>query len=902
MLGALVACALLPAVAGSAFAYFRARDELLDQGRAKLHRSAKRLALTLYDRLRQVEAQPDARDSGETHVGEALALEPGALGPLAGLEREHLAAGRSLLRTRLGAGGETEILLVRGDPGEPQSLRALRIAAGFLWRTPDENLLENDQEFCVFDGSGVPLHCSLPALAGVAREGRAVEAEVDGRRVLSSSWSVFLRPAFAAGDWHIVLAEPRDVVLAPVSSLRRSFPLLVALSLLLGLLLALPQIRRSLGPLRQLTLGARRIAERDFEARVAIHSGDEFEALGHAFNGMAAELGRQFHALEAKSEIDRSVLAARDLPEIAQVVLQQLPRVAEVSPVALVVLSGDEGGRARVFRPAGGDRVTSAEVELDPAVLTWLASPGTEGSRGASGEPALRAALAIAEPRIHVVALRAQGRLLGALVCCWSAAAADAAAPRGLADQIAVAVWNARMVEEIRYHAYYDGLTGLANRQLGIEWLRQALLQARRRDGQVAVLFLDLDRFKRVNDSLGHAAGDELLRLVGGRLVDTVRATDAISRPGGQDGAISRLGGDEFVVVLPEVRDLNGAASAAQRICEALRAPVTLQGREIFPSGSIGIAMFPHDGDSPDDLLKHADAAMYEAKRAGRDGFRFYREVMNAEATRHLTLETRLRKALHSQDLRVAYQPIVCPEGRTVGGVEALVRWTDAVLGQVSPPEMIAIAEESELIVALGEWILETACRQVVAWEREGLGALYVAVNTSPRQFTFPGFASSVGAVLQRTGLPPDRLVLEITETLLLSRVHDPARTLRELKAAGVRLSIDDFGTGYSSLAYLKEFPIDFLKIDRSFVKEIGIHPRDEAIVAAILELGHLLGLKVVAEGVETDRQLAFLEARACDAIQGYLLGRPMPADEIGAAIARIAESGGAARVAPSAG
>jgi diguanylate cyclase (GGDEF)-like protein len=890
VLAALVTSALLPAAAGSAIAYVRARDELLAQGQERLQRSAKQLALTLYERLRQAEAQIPGQRGADTRVATPLELDSDVRGSLDPAERAHLAAGHSLLRTMHETPGDAGVLLIRGAPGTPSSLRAWRIRSEFLWRTPEENLLEVDDEFCVQDGHGLVLHCSEAALGGTAVAERSFATRIAGRAMLGTAWSIFLRPAFATSDWRVVLAQPRDAVLAPVRSLERAFPLLVALSLLVGLGLALPQIRRSLGPLQALTLGARRIAERDFEARVAIRSGDEFEALGDAFNGMAAELGRQFHALEAIGEIDRSVLAALDLREIARVVLEQLPRVVSAAPIGLILTPADAGNRVRVFRPAGAGQIVASEVELEAPALAWIDALEPEGGVASnhSRERALRSALETSQTRIRVVPLRAQGRLLGALALSGREVAADEAALRGLAGQIAVALWNARMIEEIRYFAYYDGLTGLANRQLGTERLHQALLQARRRNGQVAVLFLDLDRFKRVNDSLGHPAGDELLRRVGRKLSDTMRATDTVSRPGEADGSVSRLGGDEFVILLPEVRDLNGAASAARRLLEALRAPVSVQGRDIVISASIGIAMFPHDGDSADELLRNADAALYEAKRAGRDGFRFYHEMMNAEASRRLTVEARLRKAVETRELRVAYQPIVYPDVRRALGVEALVRWTDPELGPISPAELISVAEETGLIVALGAWILEAACSQAVAWEREGVGPLYVSVNASPRQVTSPGFARSVGETLQRTGLPPQRLVLEITETLVVSRAADPAHVLDELKALGVGLSIDDFGTGYSSLAYLKEFPLDFLKIDRCFVKEIGVGARDEAIVSAIVQLGHLLGLQVVAEGVETEGQLAFLRARGCDAIQGYLLGRPVPPDEVPAALARI--------------
>jgi diguanylate cyclase (GGDEF)-like protein len=448
-------------------------------------------------------------------------------------------------------------------------------------------------------------------------------------------------------------------------------------------------------------------------------------------------------------------------------------------------------------------------------------------------------------------------------------------------------VSNARLVEEIQFLAYYDGLTQLANRQLGRERLAQAIARAQRHGDGVAVIFLDVDRFKRVNDSLGHAAGDELLRVIARRLSQALRGSDSISRAADELGSLSRQGGDEFIAVLPEIRDPLAVAAVARRIVEELGEPIPLQGQELHVTVSAGIALYPHDGDTPEELIKNADAAMYDAKSSGRDAVRFYRAEMNAEATRLLTVQARLRKALESGGLDVAFQPIAaCADGRIVG-MEALVRWTDAELGPVSPLELISVAEESGLIEALGDEILEVAARRAVALRLEREDVPGVSVNVSARQFNSPGFAARVGEILRRSGLPPERLVLEITESVMLRRGSDPLATMAALKELGVRIAIDDFGTGYSSLGYLKAFPVDVLKIDRSFVIGIGEDPRDEAIASAIVELGHLLGLRVTAEGVQTEQQFHFLRARGCDSIQGYLLAKPALAGDLPEALKR---------------
>jgi diguanylate cyclase (GGDEF)-like protein len=391
-----------------------------------------------------------------------------------------------------------------------------------------------------------------------------------------------------------------------------------------------------------------------------------------------------------------------------------------------------------------------------------------------------------------------------------------------------------------------------------------------------AVMFMDLDRFKNINDTLGHAAGDVLLIETAKRLKECVRRSDVIAR----------IGGDEFVILLREVSDQSQVARIAQKILTAVVKPLAIHGHECRITGSIGISMFPTDALDEETLIKNADAAMYVVKEEGRNGFRFHFRDITSQSIERLTLEASLRGALERDELLLHYQPKQDLGDGGITGVEALLRWQHPDLGLLPPSRFIALAEESGLIVPIGKWVIETACAQNVAWQRQGLSALRIAVNLSPRQFADPALLSDIEAALKKSGMAPELLELEITESMVMQNVERAMRVLKAIKGLGVMLAIDDFGTGYSSMSLLKKFPIDVLKIDRSFVREITSNSEDKAIADAIIALGRALNLTIVAEGVETPEQENFLRAHHCDQVQGYLISKPVPADEFAAFMA----------------
>ncbi len=447
--------------------------------------------------------------------------------------------------------------------------------------------------------------------------------------------------------------------------------------------------------------------------------------------------------------------------------------------------------------------------------------------------------------------------------------------------------------EQVRRLAYFDTLTGLPNRLLFTEQLMSAMAHAERHGQQLAIMFIDLDDFKRVNDTLGHGAGDDLLKEIGARLAGSIRGLDAVARGGASDdgNTIARLGGDEFIVLLNNVDDAVDAGAAARRLVAALAEPVTVQGTELYASCSVGVAIYPGDGGDIETLLMNADTAMYRAKETGRGGLQFYDRSMNARARERLETETLLRHAIERDEFVLHYQPRVDLANGRIVGAEALIRWQHPQRGLLMPKEFISLAEDARLVIPIAEWVIAAVCRQIGLWRTAGLRPIPVAVNLAAPHLRERALPELVQRVLMEHALPSSLLEIEVTESILM---HDPEQSVanaRRLAALGVSLSIDDFGTGYSSLSYLKRLPISALKIDQSFVRDIATDPDDAAIITAIIAMAHSLSLRVVAEGVETDAQRRFLRDHGCDEFQGFLVSVPVPAAEFAQMLARAPQA-----------
>jgi predicted signal transduction protein with EAL and GGDEF domain/FixJ family two-component response regulator len=447
-----------------------------------------------------------------------------------------------------------------------------------------------------------------------------------------------------------------------------------------------------------------------------------------------------------------------------------------------------------------------------------------------------------------------------------------------------------RAEEQIRRLAYCDSLTGIPNRQAFLEMLERELQRSKIGNKKFAVLFMDLDAFKRINDTLGHNVGDQLLQQVSDRLRDTIRPSDLLSRgdsltrEGGdssQGTNLARLGGDEFTILIPDLDRVEHALNVAHRVKDAMRRPFLIDGNEIFVTASIGISLFPEDGDDCTSLLKFADTAMYHAKNCGKNNAKLYSSSLTMQIMSHVKLEVGLRKALQNDELYLLYQPQLDVRSSEIVGVEALVRWRHAERGIISPTEFIPLAEETGLIVPIGEWVLRTACNQARMWQKLSRKPVRVAVNLSAKQFKDENLSQIVLSALHDTGLDPRLLELELTEGTLMDDAKATMATLEQLRGIGVYLSIDDFGTGYSSMNYLKRFDVRALKIDRSFISGLPQDSENAAITRAIIAMAHGLKMVVVAEGVETGEQLVMLEEYGCDLVQGFYLSRPAPADTV---------------------
>jgi two-component system CheB/CheR fusion protein len=425
--------------------------------------------------------------------------------------------------------------------------------------------------------------------------------------------------------------------------------------------------------------------------------------------------------------------------------------------------------------------------------------------------------------------------------------------------------------QRISYMASHDALTQLPNRTLLQDRIQQTLAHCARRHQLSAIIFIDLDKFKAINDTLGHDVGDELLKQTSARLVSHVRSEDTVARHGG----------DEFIILLTEICHPEDAGAIAQKLLESLLLPFHINSHALYISASIGIAIYPDDGQDMETLLKNSDLAMYHAKESGRNNYQFFSAKMNELAAEKMSLINELRHAVERQELFLAFQPVVDLPSKTICGLEVLLRWRHPTLGLISPVNFIPLAEESGLILPIGEWIFRTVCSQLNEWLQQGYEVPRLAINLSAKQFLQPTLADTIAAILKESSVNPHYIGLEITESMLVHNIEETAATLLQLSRMGIEISIDDFGTGYSSLSYLKKFPINKLKIDKSFVDDITVNPDDAAIVKAIIAMAHGLSIKVVTEGVETQGQLDFLAQQGCEQYQGYLYSKPLPALEI---------------------
>ncbi len=637
-------------------------------------------------------------------------------------------------------------------------------------------------------------------------------------------------------------SDRRGAAQTAILSTQNALLITGALTFAIALLLGVFAARAIATPISQLQQASAGISAGNLNARVAVANKDELGELALTFNAMAEALKKSSQEnLAAKSYLDNIIASMAD---------------------ALLVT--DTHGLISHSNQAAAEIFGYAQEELAYKAIGMLLEETKE-------EPFIIAAdaLHLRLRNVETFARRKNGERIEVLVS--RARLGAAGQGEGCVFLLKDLSEQRRAESNLQYMATHDMLTLLPNRLLFTDRLQQTLARAPWRKHKVAVLMLDLDRFKNINNTLGHNTGDQLLKAAGERL-------SALLRPG---DSVARLGGDEFALLLTDLGKTEDVMHIVEKVFTALSEPILLEKRELFVTASLGISLYPDDGSDAHTLLRNADIALYRAKEQGKNTYQLYSPAMNARAAENMELEAALRRALLRGELVLHYQPQIDMASRRMISAEALLRWDREDQGLISPLSFIPLAEETGLIIPIGEWVLYNACRQARQWQEAGLGPLRVAVNLSDREFNNKNLIDMVSHALKDTGLAPELLELELTEGIIMKNTDTTVETLHELKAMGIKLSIDDFGTGYSSLSYLKRFPLDTLKVDRSFVKDIPDDPDDMAITAAIIAMAHNLRLNVVAEGVEDERQLQFLREHHCDMVQGFLFSRPIPAEDV---------------------
>ena len=902
-----VLSAFLPLALIAVLSLSQVRSLLLEQGEQRLATVAKTYGMTLFERLllaSDVAATAAGNPAAAAGAGSMAARTFSTLAEMApdrtialigesprvelGTEaRKRLAAGQPWVAIT-GEGANVRVLVAIALAQRPASVVVGELREEALWGSADE--FPSATGFCVLEDEEPRrvLYCSEPMPLEILRslrvQGRSGFASAqwtrDGETTRARAWSQFLRAGFGTPDWMVVASQPERHQLARLLEFTNVYLPVVALTLLLVAWLTVRQTRDIAGPVALLARRARGIADNDFTSRLNLEREDELGELADAVDQMSMRLGSQFSSLTTLSEIDRLILATQDIAQVVRIVLQRLGAAVPAQVVAITLFDQDNPDQARTFfRPPDAPQTTSLErhavAPADRALLeaasgaTWVDIPA--GVPAASFlAPAARfgAAAAFLQPIVW------RGGVCGVLSLGYREAAIlaedERQEARELADRIAVAIGSAWRDDQLYQQSHFDPLTGLPNRLLFKDRVEREIARGQRENTSFALLFVDLDHFKHVNDSFGHGAGDKVLLETSRRIGRCVRDSDTVAR----------LGGDEFTVLLGRLNHPQEAWVLAESVVAVLSQEFNVGEQHCFLSASVGIASFPADGASAEELLKSADTAMYRAKAAGRAQAVFFEEKMNREALARVTLDRDLRAAIDRDELVLHYQPQVDVASGRIRGAEALLRWNHPKHGLVSPTRFIPLAEESGFIEQIGRWTIERACAQMKEWRAQGLPLERISVNVSPRQFRRRGLEDFIRQAVESCGLPAACIEFEITEGLLLERGEAVEGPLLELERMGHRIALDDFGTGFSSMTYLQRFPVHTVKIDRVFVEGLVLSADSQAIVAAIIAMSHALGKLVIAEGVETEGQLALLKTLRCDEIQGFLVAPALPPAE----------------------
>ena len=795
-----------------------------------------------------------------------------------------LEAGRTVVMRAVIQGQQPTLFLVRGvSAGGLNRLAYLELAPDWVWKDLS-TLQSNGTPIAVVDADGAVLQSTVPLL----EETGAMFGEHIKRTSISNapshamSWHgsgeewmgvlthlPLVDERITTVPWAVVALERRVSVFARSRAIWGLLPYAIGLALLLSAIGAAYIGRRNLPALRLIENGLRSLASRKFD-RLTVDAVDEPRTLLRTFNACAASLEERFRAMETLAEIDQLLLGPAELEQILESILERVQAVTRCHSVSITLLDVDARGHGRIYLAANGlTGLPVSRVELDDDMVATLEAE-TEGLTITRCEERrhsfLRPMNEIGSEFFWVWPVMPEDRIEAILAVGYREAPAldphVAECGSEFAHRLAMALSKNARDERLHRQAHYDPLTALPNRLLFLDRLNQELASATAGLSRGALLYIDLDHFKSVNDSVGHPAGDQLLTIVAQRLRSCVKEGDTVAR----------LGGDEFTVILRNVIDPDAARAVAERIIESLQLPVNLGGRDQYVCASIGITLFPDDGMTIEELMRNADTAMYRAKDLGRGRAQFFDVNMTVKPS--APTETGLHRALRRREFSLFYQPQFSVADGSLAGLEALLRWQTPRDGVRFPGDFVPAAEESGLIVDIGGWVLEAACAQLAEWREQNIAPPRLALNVSAQQLKHPEFPKVVRRALEKYNIPPELLELELTESVFADEAAGTA--LVRLAQSGVHLALDDFGTGYSSLNYLRQYPIGTVKIDRTFLEEVPQNPSAATLVETIVVMAHALGKRVVAEGIEAVEQLEFLRERQCDIAQGYYLARPL--------------------------
>jgi diguanylate cyclase (GGDEF)-like protein len=800
------------------------------------------------------------------------------------------------------------ILISQQITGQPTKFYLIRQASyndnlfvgvlnnSFLWG--DADTFDDSRGFCIYGNENNVYFCSQVALQAKldsiknnwehATTGNA-DWTNNTQELYVGFWTLYLEPSFHYPKLTIAITADAKDVLESVHRLRNTFVIISILTIIAIALLTSVKIRRYLAPLEALIKGISRISNNDFSHRISVSTDDEFTQLANSFNTMSSKIHQQFTFLTTLSDIDQLILSSTSLKDIIKTTLSLANTAVESSSVRIGIIDDSKQNMIDIYSEdqnhVHGTSIHSHPISDDEMVFlidqkTIQISPNRQLPEAA-------------ETYLHylydrkgglttvLVPILRRDALVALLIFYFETEHVQEETTvrlREFGDRFAIALEKSEWENQLYQKAHHDPLTQLPNRQLLNDRLEQALKHAARDNDTFALMFIDLDRFKNVNDSLGHTAGDEILKLVANSLLKIVRDEDTVAR----------LGGDEFVILIASEHNVNECTSKAsalsKRVLKALSAPFEIMTdgthREIHIAASIGIAIYPTDGTHPDTLLKNSDSAMYFAKSEGRNNAQFYSEQLNQQSMKMLMIESDMHRAIEKNEFELYYQPKVDSKSGEILGAEALIRWNHPFEGLISPFDFIPIAEENGLIRQIGNWCLHQACHQNKLWQDAGLKKINISVNLSPREFQQQNLLALIQDSLEKSQLDPQYLGVEIVENIAMHNMEEAIATISTFRDLGISVSIDDYGTGFSTLSYLKKFPVNVLKIDRGFIVNLTSDPGDQAIVSSTILLAHKLGLSVVAEGVEDIKQRELLCQYGCDEIQGYYFSKPVQASK----------------------